>query len=235
MAWVAIASSGLPFELVTDDPSAYTLDGSVLSGTPSNFGGGISSDQVRRYRLTFQSYLSQGVSGGTNPSQILYYPDPEGEAISIANENTAFQATSFSPSPVEFEAAFWQYSSGFGPEAKRQDTFEALVEVWTGQSSQAVIVVQRTYQAIRRGPTLCECWVRNEEGSADLSGMSIEIQAVAYGGRHVRATWPATGDAAGRLQFTVPEDHVLNEGLHQLRARVEGTGQLVSLGLLEIV
>lgn len=97
------------------------------------------------------------------------------------------------------------------------------------------VVAQRSYQAIRRAAVPCECWVRDEAGPVDLSGETIEVQVVAYGGRHVRATWTAAGHSDGRLEFTVPGDHVLNEGLHQLRARIEPAGELLALGLLEVV
>lgn len=98
-----------------------------------------------------------------------------------------------------------------------------------------MIVAQTSYQAIRGADVECQCWLRDEAGPVSLSEFSLEIQAVAYGRRHIQATWPATGDNQGRVQFTVPNGHKLNGGLYQLRIRVEPSGELVSLGLLEIV
>lgn len=98
-----------------------------------------------------------------------------------------------------------------------------------------MIVAQTSYQAIRGADVACQCWLRDEAGRVDASGLSLEVEAVAYGRKHVQATWPATGDNQGRVQFTVPNGHKLNGGLYQLRIRVEPSGELASLGLLEIV
>ncbi|HIE0523798.1 TPA: hypothetical protein ACXJLS_000390 [Stenotrophomonas maltophilia] len=98
-----------------------------------------------------------------------------------------------------------------------------------------MIVAQTSYQAIRGADVECQCWLRDEAGRVDASQMDLQVEAVAYRRRHVQATWQATGNAEGRIQFTVPNGHKLNGGLYQLRIRVEPSGELVSLGLLEIV
>ncbi|WP_180859704.1 hypothetical protein [Stenotrophomonas maltophilia] len=98
-----------------------------------------------------------------------------------------------------------------------------------------MIVAQNSYQAIRGADVECQCWLRDDAGRVNLHELSLEVQAIAYGRKHVQATWPATGDSEGRLQFTVPNGHKLDGGLYQLRIRFDPSGELVSLGLLEIV
>ena len=107
-----------------------------------------------------------------------------------------------------------------------------------------LIVAQSSFQAIRGADVLCHCWLRSEAGPVNAEVLTLEVEAVAYGKRITQAAWPATGEADGRVTFTVPEDHKLNAGLYQLRMRVTGggvempdppIGSMCALGLLEIV
>ena len=98
-----------------------------------------------------------------------------------------------------------------------------------------MIVAQQSYQAIRGSDVTCQCWLRDESGPLDASDMGLLVEAVAYGQRHVRAEWPGTGEADGRVTFVVPNGHRLDAGLYQLRIRSEQFGPVVSLGLLEVV
>lgn len=113
-----------------------------------------------------------------------------------------------------------------------------------------MIVAQTSFQAIRGNDTLCQFWMRDEQGRVPADAMSISVEAVAYGRRHVQETWPASGDSQGRVQFTVPGATKLNGGLYQLRVKVPVADdaplplvadeesvpvEIVHLGLLEIV
>lgn len=98
-----------------------------------------------------------------------------------------------------------------------------------------MIVAQNSYQAIRGSDVECQCWLRDDAGRVDASGFDMQVEAVGYGRCHVRAQWPAVGDAQGNVKFAVPSGHKLNGGLYQLRLRSEQFGPVVSLGLLEIV
>lgn len=107
-----------------------------------------------------------------------------------------------------------------------------------------LIVAQSSFQAIRGADVLCRCWLRSEIGPVNAEVLTLEVAATAYGKRITQATWPATGEADGRVTFIVPEDHKLTPGLYQLRLRVTGggdeipdapvIGSLCALGLLEI-
>ncbi|HGM5043067.1 TPA: hypothetical protein ACKPZV_000223 [Stenotrophomonas maltophilia] len=113
-----------------------------------------------------------------------------------------------------------------------------------------MIVAQASFQAIRGTDTLCQFWIRDEQGRVAADAMSITVEAVAYGRRHVREEWVGTGDDQGRVQFTVPGATKLDGGLYQLRVKVPVAGdappalldgsesapeEIAHLGLLEIV
>ena len=97
-----------------------------------------------------------------------------------------------------------------------------------------ILIAQTSHQAIRRIDTPCEFWVRDESGPLNLGEYTVEVGAIAYGGRHVRETWPAQGGTDGKVEFTVPAETRLGAGMYQLRARFSDGG-LVHFGLLELV
>lgn len=88
-------------------------------------------------------------------------------------------------------------------------------------------------QAIRSFDTPCGVYLRDEHGALAALDGDAQVEAVAYGGSHVQERWPASLSERGRLEWVVPAGTGLVRGLYQLRARSEG--QLLALGLLEVV
>lgn len=72
---------------------------------------------------------------------------------------------------------------------------------WTS----APVIRQMTTHRINRGiDSPVTCYVRTEAGRMDLSSATLSAAICAYGGQHVLGTLDAIGDAAGKIDFTVP-------------------------------
>ncbi len=224
MSWQLLGASGIAFNIETSDDVSYASSRFSSSGGSRNQWRVSRADaQTATYRVAAISYT--GDAPGDYPSQI------SDVTTTITNEGGP---SSWQPSPMQFnDAAAIQYDSG----AEESSVFTFQVEVWVQQAvlTSQMIVQQRSYQAIRGSDVACQCWLRDETGPVDASAMPLQVEAIAYGRSHVQATWLATGQPCGRVDFTVPEGHKLAAGLYQVRIRSADHGPVVSLGLLEVV
>lgn len=97
-------------------------------------------------------------------------------------------------------------------------------------------VIRGTHRAIEGGDNPQTAWVRTEAGKLDLTGvesLTVDIQR----GGHKLLTIPATGDAGGRVDFTVTSANIKQKlsllGLFRLYVRADG--QVIYTGLLEVL
>ncbi len=222
--WLPIAGSGISYTLVGSGNAV--VNGSDVSAT-LGFGScwDLTLASPVNVRVTAVSY--QGDPPGAYPGQIS--AETSDGQQEIINEGGP---SAWAPSPMVFNSATEVH---YAPGAEESSAYQFLIEVQAPTALGPLITQQCSYQAVRGADVQLQCWLRNEAGRVDASQMDLQVEAFAYGRRHVQVTWQATGNAEGRIQFTVPNGHKLNGGLYQMRIRVEPSGGLVSLGLLEIV
>ena len=95
---------------------------------------------------------------------------------------------------------------------------------------------ERVYTASTSSDTDLETWIRDEAGQVDLSGVALEVLVRPYSGRCPAATLGATGDAEGRVQWSVTADQArrLGAGLYRVVIRRADRGELLHRGTLEV-
>lgn len=97
-------------------------------------------------------------------------------------------------------------------------------------------VIRGTHRAVRGGDSPQTAWVRDEDGRmnlAEVEELTVDIQR----DNHKILTIPATGDAEGRVDFTVTSANIKQKlsllGLFRLYVRADG--QVIYTGLLEVL
>lgn len=98
-------------------------------------------------------------------------------------------------------------------------------------------IIRGTHRAYMGVDTPQQAWIRDEAGQHDLAAYEALSVQVKDGNREcARLTLDATGDATGKLQFTITADGArtrLGPGTYNLFAY--GDGQVIYTGLLEVL
>ena len=131
------------------------------------------------------------------------------------------------------------YSATVSGTGSNTATVDVLVEL-------SVFVRQMTTHHINRGiDSPVTCYARTENGRPNLTGVALSAVIRAYGGQHILGMLDATGDANGKIDFTVPAHLFAGVGLgydyglscdprNLVRCDVLANGALVYQALMEV-